>query len=87
MSHDKWDNEFLHVFSGPVSTMYQTHLKRILRYVKGTIDYGVFTANVLVNLIGYNDNDLVRNINDSRSTSKMYLILEVVQYHGVRKKQ
>ena len=44
--------------------------KRILRYVKGTIDYGIFyQANIPVNLIGYTDSDLAGSIDDSRSTS------------------
>ncbi|XP_052478408.1 secreted RxLR effector protein 161-like [Gossypium raimondii] len=44
--------------------------KRILRYVKGTIEYGIFyKANTLVDLIGYTDSDLAGSIDDSRSTS------------------
>ena len=44
--------------------------KRILRYVKGTINYGIFyKANVPVNLIGYTDSDLAGSTDDSRSTS------------------
>ena len=44
--------------------------KRILRYVRGTIDYGIFyKANTLVDLIGYTDSDLAGSIDDSRSTS------------------
>ena len=44
--------------------------KRILRYVKGTIDYEIlYKANTLVDLISYTDSDLVGNIDDSRSTS------------------
>lgn len=44
--------------------------KRILRYVKGTIDYGIFyEAHVPVKLVGYTDSDLGGSIDDSRSTS------------------
>ncbi|XP_070682896.1 uncharacterized mitochondrial protein AtMg00810-like [Malus domestica] len=43
---------------------------RILRYIKGTIDYGIFyEANVPVKLIGYTDNDLAGSIDDCKSTS------------------
>ncbi|KAL8128006.1 hypothetical protein AgCh_014799 [Apium graveolens] len=39
--------------------------KRILRYVKGTLDYGIFyKANVPVNLIGYTDSDLAGSTDD-----------------------
>ncbi|KAG6528167.1 hypothetical protein ZIOFF_010317 [Zingiber officinale] len=42
----------------PFSNHWET-TKRILRYVKGTLDYGIFyQASVLVNLIGYTDSDL-----------------------------
>lgn len=44
--------------------------ERILRYVKGTIDYGIFyQANVAVKLLGYYDSDLAGRIDDSKSTS------------------
>ncbi|XP_061989507.1 uncharacterized mitochondrial protein AtMg00810-like [Rosa rugosa] len=44
--------------------------KRFLRYVIGTIDYGIFyQANVPVNLVGYTDSDLAGSIDDNKSTS------------------
>jgi hypothetical protein len=44
--------------------------KRILRYIKGTVDYGIFyEANVPVKLIGYTDSDLAGSIDDCKSTS------------------
>jgi hypothetical protein len=44
--------------------------KRILRYVKGTLDSGIFyEANVVVNLMGYTDSDLAGSADDSKSTS------------------
>ena len=43
--------------------------KRVFRYLKGTIDYGIFyQAHIPVNLVGYIDNDLSRSVDDSRST-------------------
>lgn len=44
--------------------------KRFLRYVKGTIEYGIFyDAHVPIKHVGYIDSDLGRNTDDSRSTS------------------
>jgi hypothetical protein len=44
--------------------------KRILRYVKGTTDYGIFyQANVPITLFGYTDSDLAGSVDDSKSTS------------------
>ncbi|XP_051135426.1 uncharacterized mitochondrial protein AtMg00810-like [Andrographis paniculata] len=44
--------------------------KRILRYVKGTLDYGIYyEANVPIKLVGYTDSDLEGSCDDSRSTS------------------
>lgn len=45
--------------------------KRILRYVKGTLDYGIFyQANVPINLISYSDSDFGGSVDDSKSTSE-----------------
>ncbi|CAL2241350.1 unnamed protein product [Prunus armeniaca] len=44
--------------------------KRILRYVKGTVDYGIFyEANIPINLVGYTDSDLAESVDDCKSTS------------------
>lgn len=44
--------------------------KRVLRYIKGTIDYGIFyKARVATKLVGYTDSDFGGSIDDSRSTS------------------
>ena len=44
--------------------------KRILRYVKGTMNYGVFyQANLPINLIGYTDSDLAGSVDDSKSVA------------------
>lgn len=43
--------------------------KRILKYVKGTLDYGVFNqADVPIDLVGYTDSDLAGSVDDSKST-------------------
>ena len=44
--------------------------KRILRYVKGTWDYGMFYSSCQnFNLVGYSDSDWVGDIDDRKSTS------------------
>jgi len=44
--------------------------KKVLRYVRGIIDYEIFyKADVMVNLIGYTDSDLAGSVDDSKSTS------------------
>ena len=46
-------------------------VKRILRYVKGTEEYGLFykKGDLRGELIGYSDNDFARDCNDRKSTS------------------
>ncbi|KAL8128004.1 hypothetical protein AgCh_014797 [Apium graveolens] len=67
--------------------------KRILRYVKGTLDYGIFyKANVPVNLIGYTDSDLAGSTDDSQEVLMIAealldisFILEEVQSFGAQR--
>lgn len=57
----------------------QSHLKvakRILRYIKGTLNYALFyDANADFTLKGYSDSDLGGDPNDGRSTSGYYFFL------------
>ena len=52
----------------------QVHLiaaKHILRYLKGTIDYGLwYVANCEFGLVGYTDLDWADSVTDQKSTSK-----------------
>ena len=49
---------------------YMAAAKRILRYVKGTLDYGLFFQNKRVySLQGYVDAEWAGNINDRHSTT------------------
>ncbi|XP_074378630.1 secreted RxLR effector protein 161-like [Apium graveolens] len=59
------------------TTMHLNVVKRILRYVKGTVNYGLIywrgTGNYI--LSGYSDSDLAGNIEDRRSTRGMAFYL------------
>ncbi|GAA0166120.1 transmembrane signal receptor [Lithospermum erythrorhizon] len=60
--------------------------KRILRYIKGTIDYGIFyKTRVPVQLVGYTDSDFGGSIDDSRSTSGYAFSLGSGIYLGVQR--
>ena len=48
--------------------------KHILRYLKGTVDYGLkYEANQKINLEGYVDSDWAGNSIDRKSTSRVLL--------------
>lgn len=45
-------------------------LKRILRYLKGTVNYGIlFSCNVESDCVGFSDADWAGDVNDRKSTS------------------
>jgi hypothetical protein len=52
-------------------------VKRILRYVAGTLDYGLFYPRgpSTARFIGYSDSDHASDINTSKSTSGMLFFL------------
>jgi len=53
----------------PKSTHWQAG-KRILRYITGTIDFGIrYTSRLNFELIGYTDSDFAGSIDDRKSTS------------------
>jgi hypothetical protein len=59
----------------------QEHLaaiKHLLRYVAGTVQYGLFYPRGnggAFGVLGYNDSDLARDVDDSKSTSGMVFFL------------
>ncbi|KAK5844859.1 hypothetical protein PVK06_001002 [Gossypium arboreum] len=62
--------------------------KRVLRYVKGTLDHGVkFEKEKVLKLIGYSDSDWVGSIDDMKSTSGYFLTLGSEVFCWSSKKQ
>lgn len=59
------------------TVLHQQAAKRILRYVRGTLEYGlVYTKDSENNLLsGYSDSDLVGHVDDRRSTGGMAFYL------------
>ena len=68
-----------------------THLKaarRILRYVKGTIDYGLFySVSNSFKLVGYSDSDWGGDLDDRKSTSGFVFYMGDVAFTWSSKKQ
>ena len=62
-----------------MSKPYSNHMtaaKRILRYVKGTIDYGIkYKLDEECELIGYCDSDYAGDLDDRKSTSRLIFFL------------
>lgn len=57
-------------FQSNPSDMHWNCLKRILKYLKGTIDYALTFTKVSSNiLVGYCDSDFAGDVNDRMSTS------------------
>lgn len=71
------------------TTMHLNAAKRILRYVKGTIDYGLVYSKENGNnvLTGYSDSDLGGFIGDRRSTAGMVFYLNESLITWVSQKQ
>lgn len=58
------------------SKMHLNAARRILRYVKGTIDYDVFYKRANdVGFVGYTDSDYVGDIDDRKSTYNYVFML------------
>ncbi|XP_074337614.1 secreted RxLR effector protein 161-like [Apium graveolens] len=69
--------------------LHQHAAKRILRYIKGTLEYGlVYTKNSSNNkLSGYSDSDLAGHVDDGRSTGGMAFYLNESLVTWVSQKQ
>ena len=63
-------------------------VKRILRYIKGTIDYGMFySSSEDFKLVGYNDIDWARDFDDNKSTTGFLFFLGDTAFTWSSKKQ
>ena len=60
-----------------------TAVKRIIRYVNGTLDYGLWNSKDFnACLAGYSDVDWARSVDDRKSTSVATSILETILSFG-----
>jgi hypothetical protein len=74
-----------------METSTMTHvkaLKWILRYIKGTIDFGLFYSySTSFDLVGYSDNDWAGDIDDRKSTTSFFFYMEDTVFTWNSKKQ
>ena len=71
------------------SELHWTHLKRILRYLKGIVNHGLFlTKNSSLNLIAFSDANWAGNFDDRTSTTGYILFLgnNPVSWKSVKQK-
>ena len=57
------------------TTEHLAAVKRVLRYVTGTLHYGCFYKKKDAQLVGYSDNDLARDIDTRKSTTGVLFFL------------
>jgi hypothetical protein len=75
-----WSRTYEYIF-GDTKT-----LKRILRYIKGTIDFDLFYGySNCFELVGYNDNDWAEDMNDEKSITGFFSIWETHHSRGVQR--
>lgn len=76
-------------FMERLTILHQNAAKRILRYVKGTLDFGlVYTSKSGNSLItGFSDSDLRGNVEDRKSTGGMVFYLNEILVTWVSEKQ
>ena len=57
-------------FSSKPTNIYRMALKHVLRYLKGTMNYGIsYKREESNNCVGFSDTDWAGDINDRKSTS------------------
>ncbi|XP_057811881.1 secreted RxLR effector protein 161-like [Salvia miltiorrhiza] len=70
------------------TTMHMKVAKRILHYLKGTINYGLLYSNTnQYKLVGYSDNDWAGDIDDHKSRSGFVFFMEDTAFMWMSKKQ
>ncbi|GKB06944.1 retrovirus-related pol polyprotein from transposon TNT 1-94 [Tanacetum coccineum] len=70
------------------TTKHSKIVKRILRYIKGTVDYGMFySTSEDFKLVGYSDSDWAKSKDDGRSTSGFLFFLGNNAFTWSSKKQ
>ncbi|XP_057780230.1 secreted RxLR effector protein 161-like [Salvia miltiorrhiza] len=71
----------------PTTTHFKA-AKRILRYLKGTLDYGLFYSNTHdYKLVGYSDSDWARDNDGRKSTSGFVFFMGDTAFTWMSKKQ
>jgi hypothetical protein len=60
------------------TTEHQRAVKRIIRYVAGTLDHGLYYPRCpgKAHLVGYSDSDHTSNIDTSKSTSEILFFFD-----------
>ena len=70
-----------------MNTPTMTHfkaLKWVLRYIKGIVDFSLFYGySNSFDLVGYNDSDWARDMNDKKSTIVLFFTWKTQHSHGV----
>jgi hypothetical protein len=70
----------------PIITHFKA-LKQILRYIKGTFDFGLFYGySNNFELVGYNNSDWVRDMDDKKSTISSVFYMENITFIWSSKK-
>lgn len=61
-------------------------MKRVLRYLKGTIDYKITYGNNHDGIVGHSDADWASDLDQCKSTTGyLYTICVEVVFHGIAK--
>lgn len=63
-------------FMASPTQLHYAAVKRIMRYLKGTINYGIwYKQGERSDLVAYTDNDYAGDIDDSKSTSSYVFLM------------
>ncbi|XP_027192639.1 secreted RxLR effector protein 161-like [Cicer arietinum] len=80
--------EVIRLMEAAPTTTHMKVTKRILRYLKGTLDYGLFYfSSNNFKLFGFCDNDFAGDIDDRKSTSRFIFFMGDCAFTWSSKKQ